>query len=232
MSEMAESFLRRIPVFEDLDPADLAMIDRVTTERRIDRGATVFTEGEPGEGFHFIRSGKVKVIKLAADGREHILNILGPGEVFAEVLLFNDAPYPATVVAVEDSLVGVIRNRELEALLVQQPRLAVHIIRVMSKKLLYIQSKVKTFALADSQAKIAQTLEYLLERYGRQTGRGVEVALEINRQDIANMAGTTRETVSRVFRTLKDDGVLEDDERRIVVREPRRLRSYRPNDSQ
>ena len=158
MSEMAESFLRRIPVFEDLDPADLAMIDRVTTERRIDRGATVFTEGEPGEGFHFIRSGKVKVIKLAADGREHILNILGPGEVFAEVLLFNDAPYPATVVAVEDSLVGVIRNRELEALLVQQPRLAVHIIRVMSKKLLYIQSKVKTFALADSQAKIAQTL--------------------------------------------------------------------------
>ncbi len=232
MSEMAESFLRRIPVFEDLDPADLAMIDRVTTERRIDRGATVFTEGEPGEGFHFIRSGKVKVIKLAADGREHILNILGPGEVFAEVLLFNDAPYPATVVAVEDSLVGVIRNRELEALLVQQPRLAVHIIRVMSKKLLYIQSKVKTFALADSQAKIAQTLEYLLERYGRQTGRGVEVALEINRQDIANMAGTTRETVSRVFRTLKDDGVLEDDERRIIVREPRRLRSYRPNDSQ
>ena len=231
MSEMAESFLRRIPVFEDLDPADLAMIDRVTTERRIDRGATVFTEGEPGEGFHFIRSGKVKVIKLAADGREHILNILGPGEVFAEVLLFNDAPYPATVVAVEDSLVGVIRNRELEALLVDQPRLAVHIIRVMSKKLRYIQSKVKTFALADSQAKIAQTLEYLLERYGRQTGRGVEVALEINRQDIANMAGTTRETVSRVFRTLKDDGVLEDDERRIIVREPRRLRSYRPNDS-
>ena len=228
---MSESFLRRIPVFEDLDPADLAMIDRVTTERRIARGATVFTEGEPGEGFHFIRSGKVKVIKLAADGREHILNILGPGEVFAEVLLFNDAPYPATVVAVEDSLVGVIRNRELEALLVQQPRLAVHIIRVMSKKLLYIQSKVKTFALADSQAKIAQTLEYLLERYGRQTGRGVEVALEINRQDIANMAGTTRETVSRVFRTLKDDGVLEDDERRIIVREPRRLRSYRPNDS-
>ena len=231
MSELAVSFLRRIPVFEDLDPADLSMIDRVTTERRIARGATVFVEGNPGEGFHFIRSGKVKIIKLAADGRENILNILGPGEVFAEVLLFNDAPYPATAVAVEDSLVGVIRNRELEALLVEHPRLAVHIIRVMSKKLLYIQSKVKTFALADSQAKIAQTLEYLLERYGRQTGRGVEVALEINRQDIANMAGTTRETVSRVFRTLKDDGGLEDDERRIIVRDPKRLQQYRHDDS-
>ena len=231
MSEKESSFLRRIPVFEDLDPADLSLIDRVTTERRMERGATVFVEGDPGEGFHFSRSGKVKIIKLAADGREHILNILGPGEVFAEVLLFNDAPYPATAIAVEDSLVGVIRNRELESLLTEHPRLAVHIIRVMSKKLLYIQSKVKTFALADSQAKVAQTLEYLLDRYGRQTGRGVEVALEINRQDIANMAGTTRETVSRVFRTLKDDGVLEDDERRIIVREPLRLRLYRPNDA-
>jgi CRP/FNR family transcriptional regulator len=231
MNDMDGSFLRRIPVFEDLDPADLVMIDRVTTERRIVRGAKVFAESDPGEGFHFIRSGKVKIIKLAADGREHILNILGPGEVFAEVLLFNDAPYPATAIAVEDSMVGVIRNRELEALLTEHPRLAVHIIRVMSKKLLYIQSKVKSFALADSQAKVAQTLEYLLDRYGRQTGRGVEVALEINRQDIANMSGTTRETVSRVFRTLKDDGVLEDDDRRIIVREPRRLRLYRPNDA-
>ena len=100
MSEKESSFLRRIPVFEDLDPADLSLIDRVTTERRMERGATVFVEGEPGEGFHFIRSGKVKIIKLAADGREHILNILGPGEVFAEVLLFNDAPYPATAIAV------------------------------------------------------------------------------------------------------------------------------------
>lgn len=231
MSEAELSLLRRIPVFEDLKPTDLSLIDNATTERCIARGATVFAEGEPGEGFHFIRSGKVKIIKLAADGREHILNILGPGEVFAEVLLFNDAPYPATAVAVEDSLVGVIRNRDLEALLTEHPRLAVHIIRVMSKKLLYIQSKVKIFALEDSRAKIAQTLGYLLERYGRQTGRGVEVALEINRQDIANMAGTTRETVSRVFRTLKDDGVLEDDERRIIVREPQRLLQYRQNDS-
>lgn len=229
MSGLELSFLRRIPVFEDLEPADLAVINRVTTERSIVRNQVVFAEGDPGEGFHFIRSGKVKIIKLAADGREHILNILGSGDVFAEVLLFNDAPYPATAVAVEDSIVGVIRNRELEALLTEHPRLSVHIIRLMSKKLLYIQSKVKIFALADSQAKIIQTLEYLLGRYGRQTERGIEMAMEINRQDIANMAGTTRETVSRVFRTLKDDGILEDDERRIIVREPRRLRQYQPD---
>lgn len=220
------SYLRRIPVFEDLAPADLSVINRITAERRVERGQTVFSDGEPGEGFHYIRSGKVKIVKLSADGREHLLNILGPGEVFAEVLLFNEAPYPATAVAVEDSVVGVIRNRELEALLLDYPRVAVHIIRIMSKKLQYIQSRVKFLALADSQAKIAQALDYLAGRYGRSRNAGAEITVDINRQDLANMAGTTRETVSRVFRILKDDGVIEDEERRIRILRPDRLRSF------
>ena len=220
------AYLRKLPVFADLEPADLAAIGRITAERRVERNRLVFAEGDPGEGFHFIRSGKVKVFKSSEDGKEHILNILGPGDVFAEVLLFNEAPYPASATAIEDSVIGVIRNRDLEALLVDYPKIAVRIIRVMSKKLQYIQSRIKLLALADSQAKVAQALDYLTERYGRQTERGWEVALEINRQDLANMAGTTRETVSRVFRTLKDDGVIDDDERRLVVRDRRRLRDY------
>ena len=81
-------------------------------------------------------------------------------------------------------------------------------------------------ALADSQAKIAQALDHLVDRYGRRTQRGWEVTLEINRQDLANMAGTTRETVSRVFRTLKDEGVIEDEERRLVVLDRERLRAF------
>lgn len=220
------AYLRKLPVFVDLEAADLAAIGRITAERRVERNRTVFAEGDPGEGFHFIRSGKVKVFKSSEDGKEHILNILGPGDVFAEVLLFNEAPYPASATAIEDSVIGVIRNRDLEALLVDYPKIAVRIIRVMSKKLQYIQSRIKLLALSDSQAKVAQALDYLAERYGRQTDRGWEVALEINRQDLANMAGTTRETVSRVFRTLKDDGVIDDDERRLVVRDRQRLRDY------
>ena len=76
------------------------------------------------------------------------------------------------------------------------------------------------------QAKIAQALDHLVDRYGRRTQRGWEVTLEINRQDLANMAGTTRETVSRVFRTLKDEGVIEDEERRLVVLDRERLRAF------
>lgn len=218
--------LRKMPVFAELDPQELSLIANITVYRRFTKDGVVFNEGDVGEGFHFIRSGRVKILKSSADGREHILNILGPGEVFAEVLLFNEMLYPASAVCLADSEIGMIRNRELESLLLEYPRIAVHMIRVMSRKLQYIQARVKTLALSDSQAKIAQTLDDLATRYGQQQTNGPGVALEINRQDLANMAGTTRETVSRVLRIFKDDGVIRGDERRIVIADPRRLKEY------
>ena len=223
---MRTEYLRHIPVFEDLKPEDLDAINQVTAERNIRKNVTIFHEGESGEGFHYVKTGKVKIVKLSADGREHIVNILGPGEVFAEVLLFNQGVYPATAVAIEDSTVGVIRNSELEKVILNYPRIALHIIKVMSKKLLYIQTKVKTMAFSDSYAKIAQTLESLATQYGKKTERGIEVDMDITRQDIANMVGATRETVSRVFSIMKKDKVLDADERKIIVLDLESLREY------
>ncbi|HWR37890.1 MAG TPA: Crp/Fnr family transcriptional regulator [Patescibacteria group bacterium] len=226
MALLRTEYLRHIPVFEDLKPEDLDVINQVTAERNVRKNATVFNEGENGEGFHYVKTGKIKIIKLSADGREHIVNILGAGEVFAEVLLFNQGAYPATAVAMEDSCVGVIRNSELEKVILHYPQIALHIIKVMSKKLLYIQTKVKTMAFSDSYAKIAQTLESLAEQYGRKTERGIEVDMDITRQDIANMVGATRETVSRVFSIMKKDKVLDADERKIIVLDMDSLRDY------
>jgi len=220
------NYLRNVPVFEDLRAEELAIINRVTREYRYKKNETVFREGEAGEGFHYVKTGKVKVVKLATDGREHIINILGPGEVFAEVLLFNKGDYPATAIAIEESCVGIIKNEELEAVIAEHPQIALHIIKVLNQKLLYIQVKVKQLAFSDSTAKIAQTVDTLVRRYGRPNQGRVEIEVDVTRQDIANMAGTTRETVSRVFSVMKKDGVLGEDERRLVVLDPLRLRQY------
>lgn len=226
---MEFDYLRNIPGFEDLAPEDLAMINQVTIERKYKKNGTIFIEGEPGEGFHYIKTGKIKIVKASVDGREHIINILGPGEVFAEVLLFNDEAYPATALALEDSCVGVIRNDKLEAILVDHPRIALHIIKVMSKKIRFIQMKIKSLAFSDSYAKIAQTLEGLARRYGRKTARGLEIDLNMTRQDVANLAGTTRETASRVVSIMKKDKVLDADERRIIILDQDGLRQYYEN---
>lgn len=219
-------YLRNVPVFEDLPPEDLEIISQVTVERKYKKNGTIFSDGEPGEGFHYVKNGKIKIIKLAADGREHIINILGPSEVFAEVLLFNKDSYPATAIAVEESCIGIIRNSELERIIISHPQVAMNIIQVMSKKLLFIQKKVKSLAFSDSYAKVAQTLELLACRHGRETCRGLEIDVDIKRQDIANLAGTTRETASRVLSVMKKDKVLEGDERQIIIIDINGLRRY------
>lgn len=222
-------YLKNIPAFEDLSPEDLAIINRVTIERKYERNGTIFMEGEPGEGFHYVKSGKVKIVKLSADGREHIINILGPSEVFAEALLFNTGAYPATAIAIEESCVGIIRNSELETVIINHPRVAMNVIQVMSKKLMFIQKKVKSLAFSDSYAKIAQAVENLARRHGRESCRGIEIDVDITRQDIANLAGTTRETVSRVFSVMKKGKVLGGDERRIIILDINGLRRYYEN---
>ena len=219
-------YLRNVPLFEELSLDNLAAINQVTIERRYKKNETIFCEGEPGAGFHYVKSGKIKIVKLSTDGREHIINILGPGEVFAEVLLFNKGDYPATAVALEEACVGIIKNSELEHVVVSQPQIALNIIRVLSKKLQYVQVKIKSLAFSDSHAKIAQTVESLARRYGEATDRGLEVVVDMTRQEVANMAGTTRETVSRVFSIMKKDGVLDADERRIVIIDMAGLRQY------
>lgn len=220
------AYLKSVPVFEDLPSEDLAIIDEVTIERKYNKNDVIFREGELGEGFHYVKTGKVKVVKLSADGREHIINVLGPSDVFAEVLLFNKGPYPATAVAVEESCVGVIRNSELENVIISHPHVAMNIIRVMSKKLLFVQQKIKSLAFSDSYAKVAQSLENLAYRYGEKTQRGLEIDIDFTRQDVANLAGTTRETVSRIFSVMKKEKVLDWDERRMIVLDLAGLRQY------
>ena len=219
-------YLRNVPVFEGLPQEDLMIISQVTAEYNYKKNETIFSEGEPGAGFYYVKTGKVKIIKLSADGREHIINILGPSEVFAEVLLFNKGPYPATAIALKESCVGIIRNSELEKIIINHPHVAMNIIQVMSKKLLFIQQKVNSLAFSDSYAKVAQTIELLSRRHGKETSRGLEIDADITRLDIANLAGTTRETVSRVLSVIKKEKILEEDERRIIILDVNGLRRY------
>ncbi|CVK18648.1 MULTISPECIES: Crp/Fnr family transcriptional regulator [Sporomusa] len=219
-------YLKHLPIFEELAPVDLAAIDNVTVERRYKKNMIIFMEGEPGEGFHYVKSGKVKIVKMAQDGREHIINILGPGEVFAEVLLFNRGPYPATSVALEDSVIGIIKNVELENVVVDNPRIALHIIRVMNKKLLHAQMKIKTLALSDTFARTAQILGRLAQQYGREVTGGIRIDIDMTRQDLANLVGTTRETVSRVLSSMKKDKVIDLAEQQIIILDEQRLSRY------
>lgn len=222
------AYLKNIPVFAALPDILLREIHEKTTLRHYRKGMVIFLEGEPGEGFYYVKSGKVKIMKMTDDGREHIIKILNPGDIFAEVLLFNDHPYPASSVAAEDSSVGVIRNADLEKLVLGNNKLALELIKALSQRLLYAQQKIKNLALNDVTARTAETLLRLGREQGVQRGGAIEIMLDLSRQDLANLVGTTRETVTRTLMALKRQRVIEFDGHKIIILTPGQLRRMIP----
>lgn len=223
----ALEYLRKIPVFADLPDDALLAIQQFTIERSYRRGAVIFFEGERGEGFHYVKTGKVKIVKATDDGREHIIKILTPGDIFAEVLLFNNQPYPATAAAVDDACIGVIKNADLEKLVLGNNKLALQLIKALSQRLLYAQQKIKNLALGDVLARTAETLLRLGREHGRTLDDGrIVITLDLSRQELANLVGTTRETVTRTLSSLKKDKIVDFTGDKMVILRPDRLRSY------
>lgn len=214
---MVWEFLKNIPLFEQLSEPDLQLIGQLTVTRQYKKNMIIFMEGEPGEGFFYVKSGKVKIVQSVADGREYIMNILGPGEVFAEVLLFRHGEYPATAITLEDSTIGMIKNSDLEQAVRDHSSIALHLIKVLTQKLLNAQVKIRTLAFSDTYMRTGQILVKLAKQYGQETPKGIKIDLAITRQELANLVGTSRETVTRVLSELKRQKIIDLAERKITV---------------
>ncbi len=183
-------------------------------------------EGEFGEAVHFVIEGRVKIYKTSENGKEHILYIAGPGDIFAEVILFNEVNYPATAEVMEKSRIGKIRNEDLEQVLKAHPSMAVAIIKVLNKRLIDAQQRVKSLALDNTHGRTARMLMKLAMEHGVKTEKGVELELSISRQELANMVGTTRETVTRVLMAFKKYNLIEIERNTIRIPQPEKLKEW------
>lgn len=216
--------LKRIPVFSGMSEEQLKKISQLEIKKEYPKGSIIFNEGDKGESFFYIQSGKIKVYKTSFDGREIILNIFGEGAILAEVTMFNDIEYPATAEVIEDAEVGMIYNRDIEKMVLENRELALQIIKVLSKRLYYSQMNVKEIALNDTYIRTAKVLINLAKEYGKDTPKGIEINLGMTRQDIANIVGTTRETASRAMSQLKKKRLIDMDGKNIIIKDIRRLK--------
>ncbi|OGO77522.1 MAG: cAMP-binding protein [Clostridiales bacterium GWB2_37_7] len=219
-------YLKQISIFSQLKEDFLQKIDEISIMRSYSKGRIIFMEGEPGEAFFYIKSGLVKISKLSSDGREHILHILNEGHVFAEVTLFNNTVYPATAEVLEDTELGMIKNIALEKLIVETPEISLALIKYLNKRLIEAQNKVRNLALYDTFGRTAQALVKLAEDYGKKTTAGIELDLNISRQELANIVGTTRETVIRVLAAFKKEMSIELNKSNIIIKNIEKVKQW------
>lgn len=218
--------LKKVPIFSQLKEDDLEKILSITNRKQYKKGSIIFMEGDKGEAFYFIESGKIKISKSSKDGKELILNIYGENHVFAEVTIFNDISYPATAEVLEDAAVGVIRNSDLEKLIQYNADMGLNLIKILSKRLFNAQMKLKQLALNDTYSRTADTLIRLSENLAKERNGRIEFNLELSRQELANMIGTARETVSRILSRFKKEGSIDIIGKKIVIKDIEKLKSW------
>jgi len=202
--------LKSTPYFSGLSSTELESISKLVFEKSYERGEMLLLEGETAEALYFVASGAVKVFKTSAEGKEQILTIIRPGETFNEVPIFNGDLNPASAQAMVPVLLYGIRKNGLEVILRKYPQVALNVIKVMANRLRHLVSLVEDLSFRRVIGRVARIL---LEN----AGDGAAPRPRLTQCDIAAMAGTAREVVSRSLKTLEEDGVIRVDRHRIII---------------
>lgn len=218
--------IKQFTFFSELQDSDLAQIASISIERNYKKNMIIFMEGEPGEAFYYIKSGKVKVFRAYEDGKEHIIHIFGEGDVFGEATLFNNISYPASAMVYEDSIIGIIKNKDLEKLVKGNSELSLKIINVLARRLVFAQQKIKDLAFNDVFSRSAAQILKLAGEFGRKTDKGTIIDMQLSRQELADMISTTRETVSRVIGKFKKEKSITEEHDKIVVLNEDKLKGW------
>ena len=205
--EMA-ALLRQIPIFAELSDAAVERLAERCVQRTAAAGVVLFTAGEECRGLYVVASGRVRIYRVSAEGREQVLHIEGPGRTVGELPLFDGGPYPASAVTVEESRLVFLPRAELEALYRANPDVADAIIRALGRRLRHFVRVAETLAFRDVASRLALLLAGYADQTGRRTDAGVELALDRTREELALEIGTARESVSRAFKQLHRKGLV------------------------
>ncbi len=218
-------YLKGCPLFADLDESYLAEIAHLVRDRQYAKGSLVFIEGEPGEAIYILKKGLVKLTKRTEDGREHILRFIYPGEVFAEVVIFDNGEYPATAEVQKNSLIGVIRNADMKQLIANNPDIAVAMLSIMAKRLRIAQERAMNLALNDVRRRLVFLLLEMAAEYGKPAKEGITIDMALTNQELASMIGTSRESANRIISDLKKSGLIDVNRRQIIIKDRQKLRN-------
>jgi len=208
------AILQKVPLFTQLSPPELDRVAEITRERSYPRNSVILFEDDPGDALYIVAKGQVKVVLIGEDGREVILSVLGEGEFFGEMALIDDEPRSAHVIAMEDSTLLVLRREDFQSILRQTPSIALALLKELSRRLRRVDEKVGSLVLLDVNGRVAQLLLDLADEAGSD-----RITRRLTHHTIAQMIGSSRETVSRTMREFVDKGYVEVSRREIVVKD-------------
>jgi CRP/FNR family cyclic AMP-dependent transcriptional regulator len=222
--EYAEVVLRRAPLFNGLDDESARTLRRQTSEVKVSRGEHLFLEGQDGDRLYVVLDGKIKLTRAAPDGRENLLSVLGPGEMFGELSLFDPRPRTSTASAVTDATVAALAHDALRPWLLERPEVSMHMLQALARRLRRTNDVMADLVFTDVPGRVAKNLLDLADRFGEQERDGLHVHHDLTQEELAQLVGASRETVNKALADFAARGWLQISARSVLILDTERLR--------
>ncbi len=221
---MDDDVVRQAPLFAALDDDAAVALKATMARREVGRGEVLFAEGDPGDRLYIIVDGKIKLGRASGDGRENLLAILGPGEMFGELSLFDPGPRNATATAVADTSLLGVGSEDLATWLNGRPDVARQLLRSLARRLRRTNEALADLVFSDVPGRVAKALLDLSERFGTPTDEGLRVTHDLTQEELAQLVGASRETVNKALADFAARGWLRLDQRAVLLLDIDRLR--------
>ena len=220
---MIDSNLHSTPLFSALDEEAAIALRQSMVPQTVNKGQTLFQEGEPGDRLYVVTEGTIKLSHASGDGRESLLMVLGPGDMFGELSLFDPGPRTATASAVTDSKVLGLGNTDLNPWLAGRPEVAKALLKALAHRLRRTNETMSDLVFADVPGRVAKALLELGEKFGTKTNDGLYVHHDLTQEELAQLVGASRETVNKALADFVGRNWLRLDGRAVVILDLERL---------
>jgi len=218
-----ESVIRTAPLFSALNDEEAASLRASMTQVKVSKGHTLFKEGDEGDRLYVVLEGKLKLGTTSIDGRENLLSILGPGEMFGELSLFDPEPRTATATAVTDAKLLALAHDQVIGLVTRHPQASLELLRRLAQRLRKSNEILADLVFADVPGRVAKAIIDLGARFGQQKDDGLHVNHDLTQEELAQLVGASRETVNKALADFASRGWVRLEPRAVVVLDYERI---------
>ena len=215
--EDVQASLARAGIFQGVDPDAVAALIADMETVTFPRGTTIFDEGEPGDRLYIIVDGKVKLARHAPDGRENLLSVMGPSDMFGELSIFDPGPRTSSAVCVTEVTAATMNSTMLKQWIDTHPEISQQLLRVLARRLRRTNASLADLIFTDVPGRVAKTLLQLANRFGMQEGGALRVNHDLTQEEIAQLVGASRETVNKALATFAHRGWIRLEGKSVLI---------------
>ncbi|MFW5998197.1 MAG: Crp/Fnr family transcriptional regulator [bacterium] len=221
--EETQKCLKDLIVFSLLEDKEVKSICQKAYERKYNKGEIIFFEDDSEKKLYFLTEGKVKLTMMSPEGKEKVLTILQEGDIFGEISLFDEDPHPLSAEVQEECKLLIVSWKDLESVILNNPSLALKLITALAKKTRLLASQVRELVFHDAEGRLAALLNRFSRQFGFETEKGTIIEVILTHQEIANLLGTSRVTVTKLMNKFIKNGIIKIKERKIVIQDKKKL---------